>query len=1773
MAEVKNSFISSKMNKDLDDRLIPNGEYRNAVNVSINKSTGENVGTAQTVLGNQLIMDYGNFLGASNLEVIGVLPDDNSNTIYSFLTNNILQKYVPKGSVGFNATYPNQQGSSADTPPVRITQSGSGYSASATGSTTNVNVFNSEASGLNLALNYDTTAATGYNLINAGSGYPIDASSFNLPLITITGSGTGASLNYTTNSNGSILSITNGNQSGFGYAVGDILLIQGQQDSSLQAAQVEVSSVNTEGALMSATVKTSGSLYTVGDVVEVDGFDPATGSAAQITITSILPNDNFIVSFNVERPNELRTIAKGSFLNFSTLNPITGINLLEQLLFFTDNRNQPRKVNVTRIDPYYTTEDQISVAKYYPFDPIQLYQPSEIAGSVYTSGTIDAVSDSKTITLNSGTSVNPPTGLGVIGTFAEIIPAATGSQYYDQNGLSTTGGTGFGLTVNITVDAQNAVQTVAVEQTGSGYSNGDIVNIIQAPQTAPPLVPDNLAQVRISVVKDNTFITNVDDWNTGVIKVNQTQTLPAGMLIDIVQVETNMQDAIDEYFPPQAEAVIVVGQINPPQPPISNTKFYVLLSSLNGDPELEGLNVHLKQTGSDIFEDTGSTVTQATVAVISGAYYFEIDVFPQINPAGLEYDNQSDVLFAIENPYYDSVFKDNANVDFLSDKFVRFSYRYKFDDGEYSLIAPFTQPTFIPEQDGYFLVSGVTDGVSGTPGDEEYFTDEENAYRSTEVKFMENKVNKVLLNIPLPVISNNLNSDFKITEIDVLYKESDQTTIKVVESIPITGNVFGTSPFYQYEYGSKPPFKTLPQSETTRVSDKVPVKAFAQEVASNRVIYGNYQDKHTPPKFLNYVLAAESKKPTFTIGENNVENYTSIVEYPNASLKQNRTYEVGVVLADKFGRQSTVIFSKTKFVGDQSFIASSIYTQYRTRFDNSSANSDNPIGGLLNYDGDSLKIQFIDAIQSFKSPNPENGIPGIYNGDVLSQDYNPLGWYSFKIVVKQTEQDYYNVYLPTAMAGYPLDPTKEIDTTTHVVLFGDNINKIPRDLSEVGPTQREFPSSVRLFGRVSNSRFTKALTTNPGTVQFYPGRTASLSTSVGTIKDLFDYNAFPGINDTTTGEYIFYNFDYISTFNGTSFDGNTYPDSSSLVARIEGPKIGVPIPENGSTGNFFYTEIPRLNVFETAPIVSLLDIYYETTTAGKITELNTAITSGVGADIFSQVTDFQFLLNEKLLGKNSNDLNQSIASQQFQPLQFDGSTFNNPAANTCTIVSIKNGLGNDFNEDGVPYHNSNDPTQGIFNVVPVLDSTGLETGSFRLELTYEGGPELDVNKIPGLVVSKVDQTPSNGPFNLTFEFEFNNSEADQTFNSTFYAEIENEDPTDIEVIDPGFNRFPPSDIPVNRCFNQNGCSPNIFVVNEDQNIATGNFLIVKATNGSNTPSLAKSGLNIEIDQIIDYDESGPATGSVVTNDPGYFTIEPNEGQAAGTVFESADAIISIPQDNNLTTNRTYAIRLKISDGGFPDVSFVLAEYFIQFEADPFIAWNPNTSDPCASLFYDVNPEDGTGGPPGSISPWYINFVNGGAFGSGAWYGGTPGLININTSGGGAYPPAENCAPIEITCGGVDGLTIPIIVDNAPIRLYLRLDVAVNYGSQQYYPNNPDNPNSGDSISGSPSSGESSVIGFFELYKVNDVVIQDNSQPKIFIPENIRIPAGSPQSGSSPFPGTFSPEESTGYIEINPPDDTECGESYRIGLRYVGEMLSGPTEIPVFGLRLKAKQVT
>jgi len=1369
------------MNKDLDDRLIPNGEYRNAVNVSINKSTGENVGTAQTVLGNKLIASIDSLLGKTDLQFIGALPDDTNNIIYAFLTNNILEPYVANGSVGNNQTYPDNQDTSTGG-PISITAGGSTYTTEITGETTNITVANADAKGLTVGITVDGT-----------------------------------------------------------------------------------------GQVTSATIISFGAGYTAGDVVQIDGGN----NAARLTIESILPSDSVIVSYNISSGN-LTTLVDGSFLNFSTLYPTTGINLLEELLFFTDNRNQPRKININRDSTYYTTEDQISVAKYYPYETIQLYQPSQASGAIFATADLSsAVNNSNILPLTSATgSVVPSNGDGVIGTNATLVNAGLS---YTTGLYATTGGLGSGLIINVTsVSGPGEIISFTITDPGKGYVNGETITVIGA-------TGNNAATLLINVVNSNTFIIS-ENWPTDVT-VNQNLTLPAGTALSFVEAETTMQDAISEYLPVQANSDIL--NITSP------TDFDLTLSNYVGEVDVVGLNVFLEDSSGD-FIDTGSTVTFFNKVTASN--FIQIQCTPGITSP--DYVPTTNVKLALANPYFDNIFKDNANVDFLEDKFVRFSYRFRFDDGEYSLIAPFTQPCFIPKQDGYFRNTEF--GAS-----DEELTDEEKAYRSTEVGFMENKVNKILLNVPLPSSANDLNNFLKVVELDILYKESDQTTIKVVESIPLENNVYGESPYYQYEYGSKPPFKVLPQKETTRVSDKIPVKAVSQEVVSNRVIYGNFQDKHTPPKFLDYTLGAGAKEEDFFISNNVVNNYTSIVEYPNAGLKQNRNYEVGVVLSDRFGRQSTVIFSKSRIGGQSSFLASSIFTQFRSLEDNQSSSS-NPTNGIPYFDGDSLKIQFNDFISSIK--NPTTGAPGLYNGDPNSASYNPLGWYSFKIVVKQTEQEYYNVYVPTAMAAYPLERDKEVENTSHIVLYNDNINKIPRDLTEVGPTQREFRSSVRLFPKVANNvGKVEDLSIN---YQYYTGRTPDITTTIATIKDLFNYEEFPAI---TTGEYVFYNFEYTKT--GTVGE-ERFPDASSLIARINTNKqFGVQVP----TPSGFYNLAPKLNVLETEPIVSLLDIYYETSTTGRIDLLNKAIDEGPPPSVFDRIQGGAWKLNEGMEGLNASPVTDEDidVTAPFKPVRLDGSDFTNPAQNSCNLISVTNQVGggsnpNTENQEGILYYNSSNEALGIFKVVPT--DVASPNGFFKIVLCLAASPSTSINSIPGLVVTDnpLDHT-------YTFNLEFDNPESGAPLIEEITGVLGNVAPQQPIITIPkatltlscgtGFTTIPSA----------------VFNVDED----FGPLFKLSSENGSSTENLDQLNLDFEI-ALLEQFNTVSGVFEVINPNTKFF-IDPN---ASAPNFGIGVAV-SVPQNNTLESNIAYRLTIRVTDGngaaGECTVSF-------EFIKAPSITW-------------------------------------------------------------------------------------------------------------------------------------------------------------------------------------------------------------------------------------------
>jgi len=857
MAEVKNAFIKSKMNKDLDARLIPQGEYRDAVNIQVSKSEGDDVGALENVLGNVSRADFEADSGVSNLTCIGYFVNEFDSNVYLFFTD-----------------------------------------------------------------------------------------------------------------------------------------------------------------------------YTDAYSTPIPTYDPnANNFIYQCSLAS---------NPNPTTPATIKKLVEGSFLNFSTNRPIIGVNVLENFLFFTDNRNQPRKINISLANPnnvsnptYYNIEENISVAKYYPYKPIDV--------------------------------------------------------------------------------------------------------------------------------------------------IKETSTLG--------EYETTMYDAFSEFIP------------------------------LNeGTP--------------------GGAPTP-----------------PNVN-----------------NPYYESNFP--GDPQFLEDKFVRFSYRFKFSDGEYSLISPFTQICFIPKQDGYFLQG-----------------DEKQTFGSTIVKFMENKVNKIDLQIPLPSAGDQLLNNFHISEIDIIYKESDGLALQVVETIPIDAsfaNSVGSNTVFEYSYLSQKPYKTLPSSEITRVYDKVPVRALGQEIISNRVVYSNFQDKHTPPSFIKYQVGANEKYiPT------NANSSKTSIEYPNHSLKQNRNYQVGFVLADRYGRQSTVILSNDQDpTSAGGFGADTVYLPYR------------PVNDSIDFLGDSLKISVNAVIQSNKNDINTPNQPGLYNGDSTSTDYNPLGWETYKIVVKQLEQEYYNVYTAGAMKGLPEDNTSDLNTS-FITLVNDNINKVPRDLTEVGPQDKTFRSSVRLFGRVENNT---ANFSNIGNEQYLPNNT-KLSFTTNAIEDLFDLFTIDTSTHAITSDQNPYHAFYKAESNpfvAEFITTQTTADQFGVIAESNQP----------------YLIIENLAILETAPTISRLDLFYETSTVGDIDTLNQNAGPTSGGGVRNVNTAFQYTHFEDYA--TGTDVTNTFWFIDFGDNKID------PASAVLTSVTDNSGSGTnrylEWTLVSLPDSEYKLQTNAYFYYSASPDNAGLqESYNFTFEVTTNQG--------------------------------------------------------------------------------------------------------------------------------------------------------------------------------------------------------------------------------------------------------------------------------------------------------------------------------------------------------------------------------------------------------------------------------------------------------------------
>ena len=218
--------------------------------------------------------------------------------------------------------------------------------------------------------------------------------------------------------------------------------------------------------------------------------------------------------------------------------------------------------------------------------------------------------------------------------------------------------------------------------------------------------------------------------------------------------------------------------------------------------------------------------------------------------------------------------------------FPYISYRWKYDDGEYSPFAPFTEVQFISKP-----IESIND-----------------RYEKGFNVFMVNDVENIVLN-------NIPKGREDVIAIDILYTESISSTVYILKTIEIDVADRGNGFLNGIIISKRALGIALPNSELSRQFDAVPLKAKSQEFTANRLIYGNYVTKFNQGK--NDLGGDGLQIKIDTVGV--------VDPVSGPSVKTNRTYDVGVVYMDKYGRQGGILSQKT---GNNSENSSLIKTDF-----------------------------------------------------------------------------------------------------------------------------------------------------------------------------------------------------------------------------------------------------------------------------------------------------------------------------------------------------------------------------------------------------------------------------------------------------------------------------------------------------------------------------------------------------------------------------------------------------------------------------------------------------------------------------------------------------------------------------------------------------------------------------------------------------------------------------------------------------------------------------
>jgi hypothetical protein len=209
----------------------------------------------------------------------------------------------------------------------------------------------------------------------------------------------------------------------------------------------------------------------------------------------------------------------------------------------------------------------------------------------------------------------------------------------------------------------------------------------------------------------------------------------------------------------------------------------------------------------------------------------------------------------------------------IEDKFIRFAYRYRYENNEYSSLSPFSKTAFEAQEFSFDFGTGRN-------------------------KSMQNKANSIDITVDV--------GTKEVQKIDIVGKDSRNNNTLVVTTID-KSTLPNTNQTYTYKFKNNKVYTVLPQTQITRLFDNVPLSARAQDLIGSRIIYGNYKQFFDLKK-----PSGEPIVPDFSLSLQS----TAIEEgTPAETFKSGRDYEVGIAYLDQFGRMTTVLESRGNGTG------------------------------------------------------------------------------------------------------------------------------------------------------------------------------------------------------------------------------------------------------------------------------------------------------------------------------------------------------------------------------------------------------------------------------------------------------------------------------------------------------------------------------------------------------------------------------------------------------------------------------------------------------------------------------------------------------------------------------------------------------------------------------------------------------------------------------------------------------------------------------------------